>query len=224
MVRLFLICSLIIFLSFQFFFFFIKKHDCLDLDVHPNTIPTYFISGQHSIGQTFIAPSSNLNRIDIMMGTYDRQSQVKIHFFLWEKKGKKLTLVRQGEFSAAEVKNNLYHEIKFEPIRDSKGKVYYFALSSPESTPETAISAWMNDKNIYRHGNYIFDGQEKRGDLVFRTYSRHNLISSLSRILRRHSGILASKSIFYSAIIIFECLSFLVFYLLLRLFLSLLRP
>lgn len=218
MTRIIKISGLAFFFIFQIFLFLIKKYDCLDLDIYPNAKPTYYICGQHTIGQTFISHYSNLSRVDIMLGNYDRQSEAKIYFFLWEVKGKRKIWKRQVEFLTSEVKNNLYHEIKFEPIRDSKGKVYYFALSSPESTPETAISAWMNDKNIYRHGNYIFDGQEKRGDLVFRTYSRHNLISSLSRILRRHSGILASKSIFYSVIIIFECLSFLMFYLLIRFF------
>lgn len=159
-----------------------------------------------------------------MMGTYERQSQVKIYFFLSEIKGKRKILMRKTEFLAAEVKNNLYHEIRFEPIRDSKGKLYYFALSSPEATSETGISAWMNDKNIYRHGNYVFDGRERRGDLVFRVYSQHNLISSLWRVLRRHAGILAYKPIFYSVIVIFESLFFLVFYLLICLSLYFICP
>ena len=195
------------FLLLQIFLFFGKKYDCLDLDVYPNNRPTYFICGPHSVGQTFLAPCPNLNRIDIMMGTYGRQPQETLFFYLWEISGQRKILRRQVKFLASTVKNNLYQPIRFNPLRDSKGKVFYFALSSPEATEETGLSAWMNERNIYRHGNYIFDGRPSRGDLVFRTYSRNNLISALWRVTRRYSSILGNKYIFYAVVASFEILS-----------------
>jgi hypothetical protein len=213
-----------LFILLQIYLFFFKKHECLDLEVYPNNTPTYFICGQHSIGQTFIAPGNNLCRIDIMMGTYGRKSEEKIFFFLYELRGKKQLLLRQEEFPASQVKNNLYHEIRFRPVSESKKKTFYFFLTSPEATPETAISAWMNNKNIYRHGNYVFDGRPQRGDLVFRTYSQHNLFNSLGRVVRKYPGFMNNKYLFFLAVAFFELISLAMFLLLLELLLDLIQP
>ncbi|MCX7973444.1 MAG: hypothetical protein N3B16_02975 [Candidatus Aminicenantes bacterium] len=219
MFRIIKVAGLTFFLGLQIYLFLIRKYDCLDLNIYPNTNPTYFICNNHSVGQTFKAPQNNLHRIDLMFGTYNRTNELKIYFQLWEIRGKRKILVRQSEFRATEVKNNLYHKIKFNPISQSKGKLYYFSLSSPDSSPETGISAWMNERNIYRHGNYVFDGREKRGDLVFRTYSYHNLVSCLWRITRHYPGFLGSKLFFYFVLTFFEAISLFMFYFLLHQFL-----
>lgn len=216
--------GLVLFILLQLYLFFLKKHECLDLDIYPNNTPTYFICGEHSIGQTFLAPRDNLCRIDIMMGTYDRKSEDKIFFSLYELRGKKQLLLRQEEFLASRVKNNLYHEIRFRPVSKSKKKTFYFFLTSPGATPETAISAWMNKKNIYRHGNYVFDGHPQRGDLVFRTYSQHNLFNSLGRVVRKNPGFMKNKYLFFSGVAFFELISLAMLLLLLDFLLDLIQP
>lgn len=216
--------GLSLFILLQLYLFFIKPHECLDLDIFPNNRPTYFIFGEHTVGQTFLAPSNNLCRIDIMMGTYDRKSEDKIFFYLYELRGKKKVLLRQEEFPASTVKNNLYHEIRFKPVPEAKKKTFYFFLTSPEATSETAISAWMNSRDIYRHGNYVFDGRPQRGDLVFRTYSKHNLFNSLGRVVRKYPGFMNNKYLFFLAAILFELISLAMFLFLLELLLVTLQP
>ena len=193
---------LLLFIIFQFYMIFIKTHLALDLDVYPNTQPTPHIYQDNRIGQTFVAQRNKLSRIDVMLGTHDRLNDKDVVFELWEVDAE-WTLVAKQEFNASSVKNNLYHPVTFEPIKKSEDKKYCFYLYSPESTYQNSISAWMNDKDIYRFGDYIFRNVTSRGDLVFRVYSRRPIFKEVGRIVRNYSGIFGKKSVLILAMIFF---------------------
>jgi len=160
-----------LFILMQVWLIFIKKHDALDIDTWPNTIPTPAVQGPYDVGQTFVAERDGIARIDVMVGTYGRTNTKEIIFDLNEVVGEneKLTiLVRTVKFKPDGLMNNLFNPFRFAPVERSRGKRYLFTFRSPESTPEDSICLWMNTLDIYRFGHLFFNNAKAGGDLVFR--------------------------------------------------------
>ena len=192
-----------LFVLFQAYLLFVRRHDTLDLDVGPNTEPTENIYQDNRIGQTFVARRNNLARIDVAMGTHARINDKAVFFRLWEEKPERL-LLRETVFSAADVKNNLFHPVIFRSVRGSLGRKYYFVFSSAESTNDNSICVWMNRHDIYPDGEYYFRHQPRGGDLMFRVYSRQTVAGEMGRLTRKYGGVLGSRIIFAAAAIFFE--------------------
>jgi len=213
---------LFLFLLLQIYLIFVKKHDSLDLDIYPNTTPTQLIFGAQTVGQTFFAESDNLCRVDIMMGTLDRQNDRDLIFSLWEL-GQKKALVRSVTVNTSRLLNNLYNSFVFKPVRKSKDREFAFILSSPTSWQENSVCAWMNDRNIYRRGTVLLNNAAGRGDLVFRIYSKRPIATELHRIVRNYPGIFGKTWFLILSILLFEAVSFLMLAKLLDLLISSLR-
>lgn len=196
------IAVLILFILMQFFLIFIKKHYTLDTEVGPNTTPSPNIHRNIRIGQTFIAQRDNLARLDLMLGTHDRENNQDVFFELWDVESRE-TVVKKT-FNASTVMNNRYNSVEFRPIKNSEGEKFRFNLASPQSTLENSISIWMNKKDIYPHGDYLLNNNISRGDLVFRVYSKRPVYTELGRIVRHYEGIFGSKAFLIVAIIFFE--------------------
>lgn len=178
------------FILIQVYLIFVNKHLNMDIDASPNTNPTPHISNERIISQTFTAPRDNLSRIEVKMGTFGRENYQNVIFELGIPNKK---VILQEVFNASEVKNNLYHSIDFTPQKKSKGKTYYFSLSSPESTLRNSICAWMNSRDIYRKGEYFLNGRAQGGDLVFRAYSLQPVSAVLGKLNRKYPGVLGSR-------------------------------
>jgi hypothetical protein len=191
------------FIIMQVYLIFLKKHDALDLDIAPNTVPSPKILSGVTVGQTFIAKKNNLARIDVKMGTYDRVNDRDIIFELWAMNPKK-KLAFKKTFNASGAVNNRYNTFKFKPIKDSEGREFYFLFYSPESTDENSISIWMNKANIYRQGSFHLNDILSKGDLVFRVYTKRPVFAELGRVVRNYSGLFASKTILIAVILFFE--------------------
>lgn len=208
---------LFFFLILQIDLIFLKKHDTLDLDIYPNTVPTQLIYGAQTVGQTFVAESDNLCRVDIMMGTLGRQNDRNLILRLYEL-GEKATTVRTTKVNASRLLNNLYNAFVFKPVRKSKNKTFSFILSSPRSWPGNSVCAWMNNKNIYRKGTVLINDSPVRGDLVFRVYAKRPISTELHRIIKNNPGILGKAWFFILCVCLFEGVSFLILIKLLDLF------
>jgi hypothetical protein len=210
------------FLLLQIYLIFLKKHDTLDLDIYPNTTPTQLIYGAQTVGQTFIAESDNLCRVDIMMGTLGRQNDRNLIFSLWEH-GEKTIIIRTTWVNASRLLNNLYNPFVFNPVRKSKNKRFSFILSSPRSWPENSVCAWMNNRDIYKKGTALINNSPVRGDLIFRVYAKRPIFTELNRIIKNNPGILGEKWFFILCICLFEGVSFLMLIKLLDMFILFLR-
>lgn len=196
------IATLVLFIFMQVFLIFIKKHDTLDADVGPNTVPSPNIQGNIRIGQTFIAPRDNLARLDLMLGTHDRENNQDVFFELWNVTSREIIVKKT--FNASTVMNNRYNSVEFLQIKNSERQKFRFNLSSPKSTLKDSISMWMNKKNIYQHGDYFLNNNISQGDLVFRVYSKRPIYKELGRIVRNYQGIFSSEAFLITAIIFFE--------------------
>ncbi len=194
------------FLLLQVHLIFLKKHDTLDLDVYPNTVPTQLIYGERTVGQAFVAESDNLCRVDVMMGTLGRQNDRNLTFRLYLV-GNGATNIRTTTVNAAGLLNNLYNSFVFSPVPKSKKKTFWFVLSSPGAWPENSVCAWMNSKNIYRKGNALINGSPARGDLVFRVYAKRPVFTEVRRIIKNNPGIFGKSWFFILCAFFFEGVS-----------------
>lgn len=192
--------ALLLFLCFQLYLLFLNRHDMLDLQVYPNTNPTPSVFGQRVLGQTFQARSDNLSKIEIMLGTFGRENDRDVVFELGTPGG---PVLGRKVFNASTVRGGLFNTFTFPPQKHSKGKDYYFSLTSPESTNGNSICAWMNREDIYPGGKYFVNERNPGGDLVFRTYSRKPVFAAFRRILQERSGVWASPIFFWAAAALF---------------------
>jgi hypothetical protein len=200
-----------LFILFQLYLIFLKNHEALDIDAHPNSRPTKNIEGHYKVGQTFVAKRDNMCRIDLKLGTHGRENDRDIIFQLWQTSPKR-TLVVQQDFSASVVNNNQYNPIRFLSIEHSKNQEYYFLLHSPKSTPDNSICAWMNDENIYDEGSLMLNNRHSLGDLVFRVYSKRPVFTEMGRIVRNYSGVFGNKYILIFVVWLFVSVQVLVLY------------
>jgi len=194
---------LFLFILLQVYLFFIKTHHTLDLEVYPNTNPSPNICAENTVGQTFIPKRDNISRIEVMLGTHERENDKDMIFSLWALTPERKLLVEKN-FNASAVRNNLFNAIDFHPVSVSKNKKHYFQLQSPQSTPENSICAWMNGKNIYKQGVFIYNNKEAKGDLIFRVYAKRPIYKELNRITRNYTGIFTSYGFLIAAVIFFE--------------------
>jgi len=201
---------LVLFILFQGYLIFLKKHDTLDIDVTPNTNPSFNVCGEGKFGQTFVAPKNGVARIDVMLGTHGRKNDKDVIFELREIQPDN-KLIARTIFNASSVKNNLYHPFVFKPAKNSQRRTYYFLFCSPESTPENSICIWMNNRNIYKKGDFLFNHHPERGDLIFRVYSKRPIFTEFRRIVRNYSGIFGNVAFLLVVIAFFEAVQILMF-------------
>jgi hypothetical protein len=134
--------------------------------IRPN--PTIALIGEMQLGQTFVAPQAELERIDVLMYGYRRPNTHPVTFHL-----QKLD-AEQDEvsftFSASEVRGWRWRSFRFPPLADSAGQAYYFFFDSPTSTPDDALTLGGVEGDVYPNGTAIINGHPARADVAFRTY------------------------------------------------------
>jgi glycosyltransferase involved in cell wall biosynthesis/SAM-dependent methyltransferase len=135
---------------------------------HKEVFQTGELTGQNCIGQTFVARSNNLHRIDVLISTFGRRNTGDVILHLRESPAASddLAIVR---VNASLLLDNSYCHFVFEPQVASRHKSYYFRLDSPESVPGDAIAFWayhsvkLSDAQFYKNG-LVMSGQLIFGD------------------------------------------------------------
>lgn len=122
-----------------------------------------------TIGQTFLSRQDNLDGISIMFATFARKNNPDIIFHLKESPEAKQDIFTKT-FNASELKDNSFFDIKFPPLKNSKGKRYYFEIESPQAKPGDAVTIWASDKPVYSEGELFENGVKSPGALAFKTY------------------------------------------------------
>lgn len=191
-----------VFFIVQFILLFIRHYDTMDLEVYPNTEPTPDFRSDFSVGQTFLARTNGLNRIDVLMGTHGRTLGQDVVFKLRESRDepglRSLTIKRET------VRDNLYQTFSFPPIKDSKGRAFAFEISAAGGGTEGPGCLWMNARDIYPDGGILFGGNPGSGDCIFRTYASRTLASAAGRIAGRWPGVLGKAAFFWLMTLLFE--------------------
>ena len=115
--------------------------------------------------QTFVSECSGLNRIKLFLTSYDRVNTSTLRLRLKDMDaGQQLF---DMAIPAAEIANNQWHEISFEPLPGSKGKHYRITLVSPEAEPGNAFGVWRSEKDVYPDGTALINNHPVSADLMF---------------------------------------------------------
>ena len=153
----------------------INQLACEGQPINNNVEPTdaQQIWGEQAVGQTFVAPRPNLNRIDIFFQTYRRQNTHDVTFQLLEVTD--ATNPHQGierfkaTFNAASVWDQSWRTFDFAPLPDSAGKTYLIRLESPESKEGDAITVGGIERDVYVRGSAYLGPTPLLADIAFRS-------------------------------------------------------
>jgi hypothetical protein len=167
------------------------------------------IWGERSVSQSFVAPRNGLNRIDLLLHTYQRQNSRDVSLSLWELSS--TDNLTQGQkvvdlnFNAATVQDGNWRTFTFAPIAESAGKPYLIVLQSPESTPGDAITVGGIEWDSYAPGAAFLGTTPLRADISFRAcYQMGALekIQVLSQQISRHRPVWWGQPLFYGTLIV----------------------
>ncbi len=201
---------LFFFFLFPAYFILVRKHDCLDLDIFPNTVVSPALFGGNVVGQSFIAQRDGIARIDVIFTTYQRKNDRDIIFRLFEHTPRRRLLVEKV-INASTILDNVYFSIRFPAQKNVRHKKLSFEFLSPSSTLDNCVALWMNAENIYSQGSYHFKRNPEKGDLVFRVYSRHPVVTELGRIVHTQKGFFGNRLALGILIILLEAAQGLLF-------------
>lgn len=141
----------------------------IDIRQEESNTPVGEITGKKEIGQTFYSSYNKLNRIDVMLATYNRENSQEVIFHLKKSPSDKEDIYSET-FHASSVVDNTYRTFEFPPIPDSAGKTFYFSFESPLSKEGDAITIWTSKQDKYKKGKMYINGKSSKGDLRFITY------------------------------------------------------
>jgi hypothetical protein len=115
--------------------------------------------------QTFTSECAGLNRLRLFLTSYDRTNTGTLQVRL-----KDLDAEQQLfdiAIPAAEIANNQWHEVSFEPLPDSRGRQYRITLAAPGAEPGNAFGIWRSDKDVYPGGTVLINNKPIQSDWVF---------------------------------------------------------
>jgi hypothetical protein len=164
------------------------------------------IFGSKTVGQTFVSRYDELSRIDIALATYARTNTKEVVFHLREHVNSTVDIVKIS-INASTVIDNSHYTFSFSPIHNSKNRVFYFFLESPNSTPTNCITVWYTPSDSYPDGGIVSVNVEPKldGDLIFRTYYWVSFSDVLSGFAQR---ILENFAFFFPLYLLISLLIF----------------
>lgn len=160
----------------------------------------------YSIGQKFVSNRDGLNMVNICIRNPSRVL-LPLQFTLLDDAGIEL---RQLNLDAGNIDNVDCTRIQFEPISDSKGKVYTSIItvmkdSEPDSKyvelTKPSIFIEAHGGGDYLGGNAVVDGQESIYDLHFKTYYKQDLRSVIEESFSNF-GVRLTQDLFFDIIFI----------------------
>lgn len=125
------------------------------------------VRANQAIGQSFVAPRDNLNRVEVWLQTFNRRNTQDVLIFVLDITDTPRQ-VYSTTFNASTVQNNTWYALDFAPIPDSQGRTYLIKAESPTSQPGDAIALTGVPKDIYPHGVALLENTPLSADVAFR--------------------------------------------------------
>ena len=190
---------------------------CEGQPINNNVSPTQSqqIWGDRIISQSFVAPRSYLNHVDILFQTYRRQNTHDVTFRLLEAPaGDKDPLagveLYKRTFNAASIRDQFWHTFSFPPIADSAGKIYVISLQSPESVEGDALTVGGIERNVYVPGTAFLGPIPVPADITFRACFQMSTMERLrvlsEQITRTRPGLLSEITFYVSTLMAYVLL------------------
>jgi 4-amino-4-deoxy-L-arabinose transferase-like glycosyltransferase len=127
------------------------------------------LTGDTFVGQTFIASQNNLSSLGIIIATYSGRNNTHPVIFHLKESADSAEDLRTVQVNPKEFGDNQFHDFSFEPIANSKGKLFFFSLTSPESVMGDAIAVQVSNQDPYPSGVAYIRGSGRQAiDLAFR--------------------------------------------------------
>jgi len=136
-------------------------------DISDDKIP---VTGDTQPGQSFVAHYDGLNRVDVRFAKQQAINEGEVIFHL-KTDPASVEHIAFIPVSISQLEDRAYHTFYFAPIRDSKGRQFYFYLESPGSTAENAVLVMASSKDRYPQGTAYLNDQPVSGDLRFAYYN-----------------------------------------------------
>ena len=130
------------------------------------------------VEQTIIPKTNGFCRIDVFMATYARINTSNITFQVFDEEN---NLIYNQIVLASEIGDSTYHTLRFDPVFDSKGKLFTFALTSDTEDADNAITAWISDVDCYKDGALYINNTKTEFDIAFKLY--YNPVVDASQLL-----------------------------------------
>jgi hypothetical protein len=184
---------------------------CEGQPINNNVSPTQSqqIWGDQIISQSFVAPRSYLNRVDILFQTYGRQNTHDVTFRVLEARADDenplagIELIKRT-FNAASINDQSWYTFSFPPVADSAGKTYVISLQSPESEEGDAITVGGIERNVYVPGTAFLGPIPVPADITFRACFQMGIAEKLrvlsEQVTRNRPG-LWNEITFYASIL-----------------------
>ena len=133
------------------------------------------LSSGRSFAQTFVAKSSTIHRIDLLLATYARTNHGAITLEVLDNAGH---AIAAASTAARKLDDNAWCEFDFKDLKVIPNESYTLKLSSADSRPGDAVTWWAasgagaNASDYFVNGRALVDGRPEEADFAFKIYSR----------------------------------------------------
>ncbi len=138
------------------------------------------------VGQTFVASQNSMRSIGVLMATYSGRDNTHPVIFSLKESPETPVVLRTVSVDPKVFGDNQFYDFSFDPISDSKGKSFFFSVTSPESVQGNAVAVNANSHDPYPGGvAYIRGSGRQAFDLGFRVSYNVPLGIHINRTIRQ---------------------------------------
>ncbi len=159
------------------------------------------LAGSRTIGQTFVCPCVELNRIAVLPRFSDAPPAALV-LHLRASPAEKHDL-RTATIQAADLRSDEYAYFDFAPIPNSADKEFYFYVESTNVEGDGEAETWLlrTTDDVYAWGNLYIDNRPADGDLAFKASCNPSVAGVTTSILRHindNKPLLCGNVMFYA--------------------------
>ncbi|MCR4406830.1 MAG: hypothetical protein NUW24_07895 [Anaerolineae bacterium] len=161
------------------------------------------LAGPKTIGQTFICPCVELNRIAVLPRFSDAPSaDLVLHLRASPDAEHDL---RTATIRAADLRSDEYAYFDFAPVTNSADTGFYFYVESPHATEDGEAETWLlrTTDDVYAWGQLYVDGRPANGDLSFKAScspSAAGVVINVLRHINDYKPLLCGNTVFYAVL------------------------
>ncbi|MFC1848707.1 O-antigen ligase family protein [candidate division CSSED10-310 bacterium] len=138
---------------------------CVDQPLFSAISPS--LSVMSGIRQSFTADCAQFRRFQFRVATNHKSFPYTFHFELYEKEGKHEKLLRSETLSVANLEDNSWLEVSFEPVKAARRKGYTAKLKADQASLNKDVYLWINLLDNYPDGEVQLDSMAIKSDLAF---------------------------------------------------------
>ncbi|MDQ1253175.1 MAG: hypothetical protein QG646_2325 [Euryarchaeota archaeon] len=143
-----------------------KDHNASNISIIETIIapPLELFSLEKKLCVQFTFTENNLNGIKIFTATYQRQNS-DIEFQVTDSTGQ---VLRRGKTNGYRIRDNDYTSFEFKPIKNSKGRIFFFKM---RSKGETSAAVWHSEKRTSSGLNIYYNNEQVEGSIGLQAFA-----------------------------------------------------